>query len=176
MADRSGFPASRVLSSLGFALLSLVLLGEFGALGWISHNLKTRGRQAAVSVAAPSATTTSTPPVSQVPVNTTAAPTTSAPAQVTGPSVSGSGTVTYTLAAGTHVQISVTDKCWVEARRGGESGPILLATDLVAGQTETLEAPLWLRFGNASVATVTVGATKLQLPSAISAALQLQVG
>ncbi len=76
----------------------------------------------------------------------------------------GSDSVTYTLPAGTPVKVTAVNRCWVQVRASA-SAPVTEETILAAGQVITVPSPLWIRLGDPSSATATVGATNLQLPS-----------
>ncbi len=121
----------------------------------------TRPRPAGTS--APPAPTEPTSSSSR-PSTTAASPSTSAnPTSVPSPVV-GSDSVTYTLPAGTPVKVTAVNRCWVQVRASA-SAPVTEETILAAGQVITVPSPLWIRLGDPSSATATVGATNLQLPS-----------
>jgi hypothetical protein len=157
-----------MLSNIGFVLLLLVLAGELAYAAWPSH--KTSVTAEAASVGVDSTTqdpqTTVTPTTVRKTVRTTSttrrATTTTTKPAVSAPEI-GTGSVTYTVRAGTAVQVVANGKCWVQARRTSSS-PVLDEVILQAGEVKTYTAPLWLRIGNTTKVTVTAGTTRLQLP------------
>ncbi|MDE3205894.1 MAG: DUF4115 domain-containing protein [Acidobacteriota bacterium] len=71
--------------------------------------------------------------------------------------------ITYTLPAGTPVQIAIKAPCWVQVRTSA-TAPVSQETILAAGQSITVDTPLWIRFGDPTNATATAGGFPLQLP------------
>jgi hypothetical protein len=69
----------------------------------------------------------------------------------------------YTIAANPFtVQLSFTSLCWIEARRGGSTGDVLVADAFNAGDTpEFTESALWIRVGYPAAATITVNGVAL---------------
>jgi hypothetical protein len=123
------------------------------------------GSSATPSAGAP--TSTSQP----VPTSTTRATiaaerstsTASATTVAIGPPVSAPGSLTYTMAAGTSVNVVASNPCWIEVRATA-GGPITQVTTLQAGHALSLPSPLWMRLGNPANVHVTAGTTTLQLP------------
>ena len=70
----------------------------------------------------------------------------------------------YTVATGPFtVQLSFASLCWVEARRGGSTGEVLVADAFNAGDTPTFtESAIWIRLGYPSAATVAVNGAPLE--------------
>ena len=69
----------------------------------------------------------------------------------------------YTVAASPFtVTLSFTSLCWVEVRRGGSGGEVLVADAFDAGDTPGFtESAIWIRLGYPSAATITVNGTPL---------------
>lgn len=111
------------------------------------------------SAAPTTAAATSAPTVAST-VTSTAPPTT---ALSIAPPVTKAGSVTYTIPAGTPIDVAATRACWVEARAGA-GGPVSHVGTLQAGQSLTLASPVWIRMGNPANLRVTAGGTPLQLP------------
>lgn len=157
----------RVAGNVTFALLVLGVVAELIASVWLSHHnnsVSTQVRAAAAgpAVVTPSPTTAFTIPVAMPdPLTTTALPPTTT-GGVSAPVVA-HGSITYTLAAGTPVEVHATGPCWLEIRQQ-KGGPVIDILTLATGATKTYAAPVWMRFGNADNVTVTVGSTQLKLP------------
>lgn len=155
----------RVAGNVTFGLLVLGVVAELIASVWLSHHNNSVSTQvpaaaAGTTAVAPTPTTAFTVPTPD-PLTTTAVPPTTTgvvPAPVTA-----HGSITYTLAAGTQVEVHATGPCWLEIRQQ-KGGPVIDILTLATGATKTYVAPVWMRFGNADNVTVTVGSTQLKLP------------
>jgi hypothetical protein len=150
-------------------LLLFVLAGELAFAGWKSNGRSGSVEAASVgvssTVADPQTTVTPTTVRNVVASTTTTirlTPTTTTP-RISDPLL-GPGSVTYTVAAGTGVRVVANGRCWIQARRGGASGPQLDDVILKTGDVKSYTAPVWIRVGNTTQVTVTAGSTVLQLP------------
>lgn len=159
-----GRPRVRSGGNAVFALLVVGVIGELGAFFWLSHHNHSSAvpvEAAAAGATTPSTTTLSTTALSPPTTTELLSPTTSA-AGISGP-VTARGSVTYTVAAGTQVEVSATGPCWFEVRRQ-KGSPVIDLLTLAPGTSRTYAAPVWMRFGNADNVSVTVGTTRLKLP------------
>ena len=60
------------------------------------------------------------------------------------------------------MQLSFTGLCWIEARRGGSGGEVLVADAFEAGESPAFtESAIWIRLGYPAVATITVNGVTL---------------
>ena len=157
----------RVAGNVTFGLLVLGVVAELIASVWLSHHnssVATQVQSAAAettTIVPPPTTMFTTPAATPDPLTTTALPpptTGGVPAPVTA-----HGSITYTLPAGTQVEVHATGPCWLEIRQQ-KGGPVIDILTLATGATKTYAAPVWMRFGNADNVTVTVGNTQLKLP------------
>lgn len=157
----------RVAGNVTFGLLVLGVVAELIASVWLSHHNNSGSTQVQAAAAE---TTTIVPPPTTVftipaatpdPLSTTALPPTTT-SGVPAPVIA-HGSITYTLAAGTQVEVHATGPCWLEIRQQ-KGGPVVDILTLATGATKTYVAPVWMRFGNADNVTVTVGSTQLKLP------------
>lgn len=101
-------------------------------------------------------------PTTTLPATTTTvpAPTTTLPA-FTLVSNTGGTAMYHVGTPGASVVISATAPCWVDAHQTNEQGTDVYTATMAAGQSETLHAPVWIRFGLASVVTITVNGKPL---------------
>lgn len=69
---------------------------------------------------------------------------------------------------------SSTERCWVLARQGGQTGPVTFESTLQYGQTQSFSGPYWFQLGAAASVTVTVNGTALNPPANGNGVLVLQ--
>ena len=70
----------------------------------------------------------------------------------------------YQLSDSAPITLTTSGRCWVEIRSGNSSGPVIHEATLVAGSTEDLSGPVWLRLGNPTAVEITVGSTTVTPP------------
>jgi hypothetical protein len=75
------------------------------------------------------------------------------------------GAAHYQLATGARVTLKATGPCWVEIRKTDAQGPEVYTATMVAGATESVTAPVWVRLGRPTAVAVSVGATVVSPPS-----------
>jgi hypothetical protein len=60
------------------------------------------------------------------------------------------------------VQLRFASLCWIEVRRGGSTGPVLMADAMDAADAPTFtESAIWIRLGYPLAATVSVNGVAL---------------
>jgi hypothetical protein len=93
------------------------------------------------------------------------APPVSVPVQLI---ASNSTTTTYQLTGSSPVTLQVTGDCWVDVHHGSETGPSVLTTTLVPGETQSFSGPVWMRLGNPTAVAIHVGTSSVP-PAPITA-------
>jgi hypothetical protein len=81
---------------------------------------------------------------------------------------SNSTTATYQLSGSSPITLQVTGDCWVDVHQGGATGPSVLTTTLVPGQTESFSGAVWMRLGNPTAVVIRVGTSAVP-PAPITA-------
>jgi hypothetical protein len=74
---------------------------------------------------------------------------------------SNSTTATYQLTGNSPITLQATGDCWVDVHQGGETGPSVLTTTLLPGQTESFSGPVWMRLGDPTAVTIQVGTSSV---------------
>jgi hypothetical protein len=158
-------PAHRSRKRQRAQLRSLIVLGLIVAVVAVVLVVRaTRGDDGDGSTA--TATTASPATTSTQPgATTTTAAATPSTAAANAPELvaSDGGGRRYSVAAGPFtVRLGFTSLCWVEARRGGSDGQVLVADAFNAGDApEFTESAIWIRLGYPAAATVTVNGVAL---------------
>jgi hypothetical protein len=138
----------RVISSAAMILVAVLVLG--GAVFLVtSQSGSSPGRRttaARPTAPAPAATTTTTPPPAALVSQT-------------------SSTATYQVTGSPMISLSFNSECWTEARQGSSSGPILFEGTQVAGAQKQLDGPVWIRLGNPTAVSVSVGGATISEPA-----------
>jgi hypothetical protein len=144
----SGARRRRVRVRVAGALLILAVLA--GGAFAVQHYRHSNAGQTATKVTGAATTTSSTAPTTSL---------SGLPAPVVG-----TDSITYTLPAGTTVVISASGACWVQVRDTATS-PVRRDVTLKAGEHLSLSTPAWIRFGDPTNATATMGSSTLRLPA-----------
>lgn len=166
---------------LAVAVVAVVIVGAAmaavatGAIGHGTHPTSgTSGGQAAGATSTP---VTTAPGGGRSSGGTTTSSTTTSPAVTTAQVklVSSSvGVSVYQVPKATPITLVATGPCWVEARSGDTTGPVVYTATMQAGATQSLTGPVWIRLGNPTAVKVTAGGTTVSPPVSNGSPYDLQ--
>lgn len=166
---------------LAVAVVAVVIVGAAvaavatGAVGHGTH--PTSGTSGGQAAGARSTPVTTAPGGSRSSGGTTTSSTTTSPAVTTAQVklVSSSvGVSVYQVPKATPITLVATGPCWVEARSGDTTGPVVYTATMQAGATQSLTGPVWIRLGNPTAVKVTAGGTTVTPPVSNGSPYDLQ--
>jgi hypothetical protein len=104
------------------------------------------------------------PAAAQTPAGTAPAPSTTTAAAASLVSQS-STTATYQVSGSPTITITFNSACWTQVRQGSPSGTLLFEGTESAGATKQLTGPVWVRLGNPTAVSISVGGTTVAQPT-----------